>query len=276
MPNTAQVTAGKPKTGGHVYRAPLGTSLPTDALTELDSAFIDMGYISESGVTNSNSPESSTVNAWGGTPVLRILNSKDDTYKLQFISAMNPEVQKMVYGDSNVEGTDVESGLTVKANSKELVEYCYVIDMLAKGDVLHRVVIPNAKPTEIGDIVYNDSDPVGYDVTLGCNADNDGNTHYEYWQKAGDTPVPPTPTPTTPSVTLDQSELTLAVEATEQLTATTEPEGETVTWTSSDDEVATVEDGLVTAVAVGEATITASITVEEQEYTSTCTVTVTE
>lgn len=274
MPNTAHVTAGKPRTGGHVYRAPLGTNLPVDALTDLDSAFIDMGYISEDGVTNSNSPESETVNAWGGTPVLRILNSKDDTYQLQFISAMNPEVQKMVYGDANVIGDSVETGLTVKANSLELTEYSYVIDMLAKGNVLHRVVIPNAKPTEIGDIVYNDSDPVGYDVTLGCNADNEGNTHYEYWQTAGATPVPPTPTQ--PSITLDQETLDLVVGAEGTLSETVEPEGTNVTWTSENDEIATVEDGLVTAVAVGETTITASITVDEETYSDTCVVTVTE
>lgn len=184
MPNTAQVTAGKPRVGGHVYRAPIGTTVPTDAITNLTSAFIDMGYISEDGVSNSNSPESETVNAWGGTPVLRIQSSKDDTYALTFISAMNPEVQKMVYGDTNVTGTDVTTGLTVTANAKELEEYVYVIDMLAKGNVLHRVVIPAAKPTEIGDITYNDSDPVGYEVTLGCTADTEGNTHYEYWQTA--------------------------------------------------------------------------------------------
>ena len=195
MPNTAQVTAGKPKTGGHVYRAPLGTQVPTDALSELSSAFIDMGYISEDGVTNSNSADTETVNAWGGTPVLVIQSSKTDTFQLQFISAMNPEVQKMVYGDQNVNGTDVATGLTVKANATDLQEYMYVIDMLAKGNVLHRVVIPSAKPTEIGDIVYNDSDPVGYDVTLGCTADSEGNTHYEYWQTSEEQPQP-TPTPT--------------------------------------------------------------------------------
>lgn len=203
MPNVAQVTAGKPKTGGHVYRAPLGSAIPTNALDELDSAFIDMGYISEDGVTNSNSPESAVVNAWGGTPVLRIQESKDDTYALTFISAMNPEVQKMVYGDTNVTGTDVSTGIAVSANAKELEDYVYVIDMLAKGNVLHRVVIPSAKPTEIGDITYNDSDPVGYEVTLGCTADSMGNTHYEYWQTAGEVTPDVDPDPT-PSVTYEE------------------------------------------------------------------------
>lgn len=182
MPNTEHVTAGKPKVGGHVYRAPLGTTIPTTAVATLATAFVDMGYISEDGVTNSNSPESDTIKAWGGTPVLNVQTSKDDTYQLTFISAMNAEVQKMVYGDDNVTGTDVSTGIAVTANAKELEDYIYVIDMIAKGNVAHRVVIPQAKPTAIGDITYTDSDVVGYDTTLGCTADASGNTHYEYWQ----------------------------------------------------------------------------------------------
>ncbi len=62
------------------------------------------------------------------------------------------------------------------------------------------------------------------------------------------------------SVALDNTEATLGVGETVTLTATVLPENaadKTVTWTSSDDKVATVKDGVVTAVAAGEATITA-------------------
>ena len=165
------VTAGKHKVGGHVFRAPLGSTIPTDAVTALASAFIDMGYISEDGVANSNTPESA------------VQTSKDDTFKLKFISAENIEVQKMVYGSTNVTGTiSGTNGLAVTANAKELEDYIYVIEMLANGNVAHRVVIPAAKPSEIGDIVYKDDEVVGYDVTLACSADESGNTHYEYWK----------------------------------------------------------------------------------------------
>lgn len=86
-------------------------------------------------------------------------------------------------------------------------------------------------------------------------------------------PAEPTPV-VTPSVTLNKDATTIVAEATETLTATTVPADAVVTWTSSDNEVASVEDGVVTAVAEGEATITASITVDGTDYTDTCTVTV--
>lgn len=184
MADVTQVTAGKPKVGGHIFRAPVGTTLPTDATTALDNAFIDMGYASEDGLTNSNSPESTVIKAWGGTPVLTIQESKEDTFKLVFISAENVEVQKMVYGNTNVTGTNFSTGVSVTANAKELEEAAYVIETIARGNIAHRIVIPSAKPTEIGEIVYSDTDALGYDVTLGCTADEAGNTHYEYWKAA--------------------------------------------------------------------------------------------
>lgn len=182
MPNVAHVTAGKPKVGGHIWRAPIGSTLPTDATSALDAAFKDMGYASEDGLTNANSPESTIIRAWGGTPVLTVQESKDDTFQLVFISAENIEVQKMVYSDANVTGTSFTTGVTVTANSNELDDYAYVIDMIARGDIAHRVVIPCAKPSEIGEIVYSDTEALGYDVTLSCTADANGNTHYEYWK----------------------------------------------------------------------------------------------
>lgn len=54
------------------------------------------------------------------------------------------------------------------------------------------------------------------------------------------------------------------------------PVNSVVTWTSSDDEVATVVDGVVTGVSAGTTTITAKITVDGVDYTDTCNIIVTE
>ena len=76
-------------------------------------------------------------------------------------------------------------------------------------------------------------------------------------------------------VSLDKTELTLTVGKTETLTATVIPSGATnkdVTWSSSDNSVATVDtDGKVTAVAAGTATIV--VATAENNKTATCAVT---
>ena len=76
------------------------------------------------------------------------------------------------------------------------------------------------------------------------------------------------------SITLNKTQLSLVKGATETLTATVLPTtatDKTVIWESSDTAVATVENGVVTAVAAGNATITA----KAGEKTATCAVTVT-
>ena len=76
-------------------------------------------------------------------------------------------------------------------------------------------------------------------------------------------------------VTLNKTSTSLYVGDTETLTATVEPSdatNKTVTWTSSNPSVATVENGVVTAVGAGTATIT--VTTEDGTKTATCTVTV--
>lgn len=182
MSNAQNVSTAKPKIGGAVYSAPLGTKLPLDAATELDAAFKSLGYISEDGLKNGNTPESEDIKAWGGDTVAVVQTSKEDTFTYTLIEATNVNVLKEVYGDSNVTGT-LDTGITIKANNKELEEHCLVVDMILKGGILKRIVIPSGKVSEVGEISYADADPVGYETTVKAIADTEGNTHYEYIQK---------------------------------------------------------------------------------------------
>lgn len=77
-----------------------------------------------------------------------------------------------------------------------------------------------------------------------------------------------------PDIILDKSNITLVAGSKQMLNAVTTPAGQTVTWSSSATDKATVSNGEVTAVSAGTAVITASITVDGHTYTDTCNVTV--
>ena len=79
-----------------------------------------------------------------------------------------------------------------------------------------------------------------------------------------------------PYVLLNTHSVTIEDGGEVTLTATTVPEGQTVTWSSSDGTKASVAAGVVTGEGEGSAIITASITVDGVTYTDTCTVIVTE
>lgn len=260
--NKDYVSTGKPKVGGAVYRAPKGTTLPTDATTALNPAFVCLGYVSEEGLKNNGSRSSESIKAWGGDVVLNPQTEKTDEYKLTLIEATNPEVLKAVNGENNVSGS-LDSGLTVAVNSEELGDYIWVFETIMKGNILRRHVLPDASITTVDEVTYDDKSAIGYALTIAAHPDSSGNTHYEYLKRSA-----------VPTIELSADEGTVEVEGTLALTADVYPADSTVAWASSDTDIATVSNGTVTGVAAGIAKITASITVGGTAYTDACYVTV--
>lgn len=76
---------------------------------------------------------------------------------------------------------------------------------------------------------------------------------------------------TTTAISLSSSSESIVKDETATITATTTPSGQHVTWSSSNPAVATVSGGVITAVAVGTAVITAT----SGNYSASCAVTVT-
>ena len=175
----SNVSAGKPAVGGAASVAPLGTTLPTDATTALANTFKGLGYISEDGLVNANSPATEQIKAWGGDVVLTPMTEKQDTYQFTLIEVLNADVLGFVYGTGNVSGT-LAAGITVEAKAEQDAGHVMVFDMIMRGGVLQRIVVPHAEITEIGDVEYTDGNATGYQVTITCFPDSEGVTHYTY------------------------------------------------------------------------------------------------
>ena len=76
-----------------------------------------------------------------------------------------------------------------------------------------------------------------------------------------------------PRITITNNSLFFdSIGSTKSLTVTTTPSDSEIVWKSSNESVATVENGVVTAKDAGNATITATITVNGIEYSAECTV----
>lgn len=182
--NTAKVSAAKPKVSGAVFAAPIGTALPTTASATLNQAFKELGYVTEDGLTNSNSLETEEIRAWGGDVVLTPVTGRPDEWTLSLMESLNGDVLKLVYGASNVTVDGQTGAIAVSANAGELEANSWVFDMILSDGSLKRVVLPNAKISETGDISYVDNGAITYEVTLRAMPDTNGNTHYEYIEAA--------------------------------------------------------------------------------------------
>lgn len=179
MSNANYTTSGKPKVGGAIHRAPLGTALPTDAKTALNEAFKSLGYCDENALVNARTMESSIIHAWGGDAVLVSQGKMEDKFTFTLIEALNKDVLATVHGDANVKGT-LEEGIEVAANAAKMEASVWVIDMILRGGALKRIVIPDGTISELGEVTYSDGAAVGYKITLAAMPDDKGNTHYEY------------------------------------------------------------------------------------------------
>lgn len=165
--------------GGYAWVAPYGTTLPTDAKTEIPAGFESLGYISEDGLTNATDTDSEDYKDWGGDVIQSALTSYAETYQASFLESRE-SVLKAVYGDANV--TDDGAGsITVLHNSSFTEERSYVFESLVTTTLIKRTVIPRGVINERDDVSENTEDLLAYTPTIKALPDTAGNTSYVYY-----------------------------------------------------------------------------------------------
>lgn len=189
--NPDLVSTGKPKSGGAVFVAPAGTTVPTDALTELSEAFKCLGCISEDGVVNTQSSESEDFADWEGDTVDTSRTKYTETLQMTFLEAANPDVLAYVYGESHVEVTEATGAIHVEHTGDDRDECVLVVDTILKGKRIDRLVAPRAVVGEIGDVSRKRNELMGYQATIKALAGSDGVPVHEYIGKKADTPSTP-------------------------------------------------------------------------------------
>lgn len=180
MGNTAtNVTTGKPNISGAIYTAPIGTTVPTDATTGLNPAFVCLGYVSEDGLSNNNELSVEAIKAWGGNIVYRSLTEMNDEFSLSLIETENVDVLKTVYGESHVT-VDANNNVSVDVVGEDPIERVWVFELALRGGKAKRIVIPDGAITSRDEIAYTDSDAVAYGITISAYPDSNASTHKEY------------------------------------------------------------------------------------------------
>lgn len=133
---------------------------PTDATTALPADFVDLGYVSEDGVTETNSQTVEKIKAWQKSAVVRSsVTEGETTFQLTLIQT-NADTLAEYYG------ADVAAdGSIVVDPTRERPHRSYVIDVI-DGDELIRTYVPDGQVTEVGDQVYQAGAPIGYEITI--------------------------------------------------------------------------------------------------------------
>lgn len=155
---------------GSVYIAPKGTTAPTDLDTAWGAGWVDLGYLSDDGVSMEYSTDSEDINAWQSlSPVRKVLTSVDMT--LGFTAIELKTATMTLYFPSatmsDVSGTVHQLSIPAAPSPDERAIGLEWID----GDIKNRLIISRGEVTERGAITIGRSAAVGLEMTVSAYAD---------------------------------------------------------------------------------------------------------
>lgn len=185
MANTASnAVVGKPAVSGGILTADVGSiTLPTDEASALPTGALAVGYITDDGVTRTESPDTDTKKAWGGDLLAVLFKSIDFTAKFAMAEYLNPVAQAAIYGSGNVTVTPASSSsgqkMKIVGKSTPSPHKTWIFEMFW-GSAKIRVIFPDAQISDRDDVSYKDDDIAARGVTLTLFPDASGNYFYEY------------------------------------------------------------------------------------------------
>ena len=177
--NTDNVSSAKGVKGGYIFRAPVGTTLPTDIETTLDPAFKVLGFISEDGYVESLETDSEDIVDMNGDLMDSPQTSRVESAQFT-LAEIKAETLKVQYGDENV--TDANGVISVKNNGDSVTTSAYVLELLLKNGRRWRKVVPKGQSSELDDLTIAVGELCARAITMKYLTDDQGNTCYDYFE----------------------------------------------------------------------------------------------
>lgn len=145
------------------------------------TGFTDLGLISEDGVTESRGRSTNDIKAWqNGATVRTVVTEGTLTYSFTLLETKKETVE-LFYGATVTAATADGSFVVVPTSTGG--RRSFVLDVVDGGELL-RVYIPQGEVTEVGDRVYSNGEPIGYEVTIAAYDDTTISGAAKVWATA--------------------------------------------------------------------------------------------
>lgn len=152
---------------------------PTDATTALNASFVEVGAVSEDGITEATSQDRTDVFIWQRNALARRIPgqfTKTFTFAAAETSLFNLGLQ---YPGSTV--TSTVEGASVEEKPPTTDIRAWVLHGTDGADRAQRVYLPKAEVTERGDVVWSAAGVTVYEWTLSAYVDDTGVVAYRYY-----------------------------------------------------------------------------------------------
>jgi hypothetical protein len=156
---------------GRVFVGPVTTSLPTNEASTLDGDFVDLGYLTDAGVTVSPSMSVESVQPWQSFYSVReIVTARELTVAFELLQ-FNADTTVLAFGGGTV--TEETSGhYKMVPPSPEIVDRRTAVIDWQDGDKNYRLVIPVCMVSEGGEFTLSRTAPATLAVTLKALGEN--------------------------------------------------------------------------------------------------------
>lgn len=187
MPKTSDVRVGAPdqKVTGAIKHAPKGTAIPTladvtKASVSINQAFVGDEYVSDAGLTLSPSLSTTDIKDWSGATVRKVLESFDGTLSWTMIST-NKGALAIAFGSEHVTSVTASTSHGEQAQAAlgaYLPEEQAWVFLMKDGNARVIIAVPDGQITSVGDVTFASNSAIGWNVTLSCYPDSNGNSIY--------------------------------------------------------------------------------------------------
>lgn len=180
---------------GAVRVAALGATLPT-TLAAWAAGWANCGYISDDGLTESNSQDRAEFVPWQGrSPIRTEITRETVTFQATFWET-NWQTISLYYGvgldDVTVTGVAPDQLVVFDTGRPKQDLRAFGYDVL-DGVYARRIILPFAEVTEKGDITYKSDTLIAYPITMTAYVGPDGYSARRMFQEGWAPPEPETP-----------------------------------------------------------------------------------
>lgn len=152
---------------GYIWVAPLGTAVPTDAVSALGAEFVGLGYVSEDGLVEPASfEEADGIIAAGGDTVAKGDPAFNKTWTGTAIEALNTDLLKVIYGTAQVKVTAETGDIEIDEKAISPEHHVIIIDELLANGRPQRSIMADAQFIVTGDVPHVHTELVSYEFTI--------------------------------------------------------------------------------------------------------------
>lgn len=164
-------------TTGAIYVGETSATAPTGATGTL-TGFTELGYVSADGVTETRDRSTTQIRAWQNSDLVReVVTEATATFQAMLLETSAATLA--AYYGATVDPADgsIEIDPAATGGRKS-----FVIDLI-DGDQAIRTYVPAGEILAVGEQVYANGEPVGYDVTITAYVSADGYS-FKKWYSA--------------------------------------------------------------------------------------------